>query len=609
MKYLSVHSLLRVSISGFKDQSDADGATFSLVRNDNQKKILDQSSQKVRKTGTLKPVTWELTLDDDIIKDALTDDEMQCKVSVSVTAGGKTWTPAGQNYVLYRNKLTVTARDKDGGTIAGARCTCTIKVQPDFFSKTKRVPHTVATKEDGTAELFLDAPGDLNIEWHFPYYPQDNAAWTSAKGAKREVTLLERERKARFIQPDVSKGEEQKHYMNLSRKLPIEVRIKDGLEGDKIYLTVELTSDKTTGADGEPVKCIIDGDLEVGSPKKTVTFTLDDDGATARIDLDFKDNGGITARLGVSTVEGSTDQSIEVTSWRKVDIQPYHPVRGFFKNDKFPEPLAKKVIDAFAPDFIEIEFLPSRRLGLAFPEIVEPGKFEIVSMTHIHAQACGFDVAGRSGEGALVYFKIGKFVAASPVDWIVGRDERYAHVYRTNPQTALHAVFAHGSYEPREVRVSLILDGENLVSEPQSSTMALTASNIDFNENEEHRGTLILPWNSSSGSHWEVVGEGTRGDVTMAFIEVDREKIKEQQYEFKLKLPDGAPGHPRKRALDGEKIRMKVNLRGYQYSEPSGSAPPLFYLALDPDYTSDESAGRLISEIKGALGCVIGGGR
>ena len=152
MEYLTAHSLLRVSIRGFKTQSDADGATFSLVRNDNQKKILDQSSEKVRKTGTLKPVTWELTLHDDIIKDALTDDEMQCDVSVSVTAGGKTWTPPGQNYVLYRNKITVTAKDKDGGTIAGARCTCTIKAPPDFFSKKNRVPHTVATKEDGAAE-------------------------------------------------------------------------------------------------------------------------------------------------------------------------------------------------------------------------------------------------------------------------------------------------------------------------------------------------------------------------------------------------------------------------------------------------------------------------
>ena len=265
------------------------------------------------------------------------------------------------------------------------------------------------------------------------------------------------------------------------------------------------------------------------------------------------------------------------------------------------------MIDAFAPDFIEVEFLPSRRLGLAFPGIVEPGKFEIVAMTHTHAQACGFDVAGRSGEAALVYFKMGKFLAASPVDWIVGPDERYGHVYRTSPQTALHAVFAHGSYEPREVRVSLILDGDNLVSEPQTSTTALTASNIDFNENEQHRGTLILPWNSSSGSYWQVLGEDTRGDLTMAFVEVDREKLKEQQYEFKLKLPDGAKGHPKKRALDGEKIRMKVNLRGYQYSEPAASVPPLFYLALDPDYTSDDSAQRLISEITRAVGCIIGG--
>jgi hypothetical protein len=275
--------------------------------------------------------------------------------------------------------------------------------------------------------------------------------------------------------------------------------------------------------------------------------------------------------------------------------------------DVFPVPLAKKVIDAFAPDFIEVEFLQSKRLGAAFPGIVERGKFEIVAMTHTHAHACGFDVAGRSGEASLVYFKVGKFLAASPLDWIVGPDDRYADVYQTNPQTALHIVFAHGAYEPREVRVSLILDGDNLVSQPQSSATALTASNIDFNENEQHRGTLILPWNSSSESYWQVLDEETSGDVTMAFVEVDREKIKEQQYEFKLKLPDGARNHPKKLALGGKKIRMKVNLRGYQYADPAACLPPLLYVALDPDYSSDESAQRLIDQIRPALGSIVGG--
>ncbi|HEY2379965.1 MAG TPA: hypothetical protein VGK48_02170 [Terriglobia bacterium] len=595
MEYVTLHSVLKVSISGFKDQSDADSATFSLVRNDNRKNILDQSSDKVRKGSSFKPLKWEFTLDEDIIKDALSDEEMQCKVSISVTAGGKTWTPDGQLFVLYRNRITVTARSAEGKTIAGARCTCTIKAPPDFSSKMPRVYHTLATRDDGTAEFQLDAPGNLDLEWLYPYYPQDTAAWTSAAGAQREATLLERERKARFIWPDLEKGDDQKHYINLrpdetqknhGRKVYIEGGVAGGLAGDKIYLTVELSPG--------------------GTPKQTITLTLEDGEGSAGYELDFNGKSGITAKLGISTVEGSTDETVNVTSWNKLDIQPYHPVPDFFKNNEFPEPLAQKVKTAFDPDFTDVEFLPSKELGQAFPGVIEKGKFEIVSMTRTHAEAAGFDAAESRGDAALVYFKLGKFVAESPVDWIVGPDDRFGRFYRTNPQTVLHSVFAHGCYEPREVRVSLTLDGEHLESEPQSSTFALTASNIDANEDLQHRGTLILPWNSSTPSYWQAEGQNLRGDITMGFIEVDRDKMKNGQYEFKLKLPDGAHGRPKQLAIDGSKIQMKVNLRAYQYSEATASVPPLIYVALDPDYASDENSQRLVDSIKSAMGPIIG---
>ena len=193
MEYLTVNSKLRVSVRGFKKQPDADGATFSLLRSDNQKKILDQVAAQVTKTATLDPLTWEIAIDDALIKEAITDDEMQCSASVSITAGGKTWSPPGQKYVIYRNKITLAATDKDGATIAGASCTCRIRRPPDYYPKSdpsgdgawKRGPSTVKTKDDGTAELSLDAPGELDLEWAYPYYPQDAAAWTALTSVKR----------------------------------------------------------------------------------------------------------------------------------------------------------------------------------------------------------------------------------------------------------------------------------------------------------------------------------------------------------------------------------------------------------------------------------------
>ena len=612
MEYLTAGSLLRVSVRGFTKKADADGATFSLLRSDNQKKVVDQAATQVKKLAQLNPVTWLVSIDDDLIKAAITDDEMQCSVSVSITAGGKTWSPPGQKYVIYRNKITLTAKDKDNVNLAGARCTCTIRKPPDYHAKSsaagdgewKRGPLTVTTRDDGTAEMPLDAPGELNLEWSYPHYPQDTAAWTALTGVKRETVLLERERKAHFIWPDVAKGEEQKHFVNLrsrpssnrGRKLRIEVGSEGGLAGDKIYLTAELTSGDTTDEAGEPIKCKLEGEeLEVGKPKTTLTLTLDYDGGSKVAELDFMGYGGITAKLAVSTVEGSTDETVDVTSWRKLDVQPYHPASGFFPGNTFSEDIAKKVKECFDEVFIEVEFLKPKDLASEFPGIEQAGKFDVVKISSAHAKAVGLDPGPRSGEAALVYFKMGRFVAPTPSDWI----RQNAGAREANTQSAFHAVFAHGCYETRSLPVSLILSGDKPVSEPQTATIALAARNIDVKENH---GDAVLPWSSSDPSYWQVEGEDTRGKVTMDFIEVDAEKAKQGEYEYTIKLPDHAPGDPKKLAKSGKQIKVNVNIRAYEFGDAGENFAPVLYIALDPDYASARSAYSVIHELAHALG-------
>jgi hypothetical protein len=607
LEYLTVHSKLRVSIRGFTSQSDADGATFSLLRTDNQKKVIDQSATQVTKAATLDPLTWEIAIDEALIKEAITDDEMQCSVSVSITAGGKTWSPPGQQYIIYRNKITVAATDKDGAALAGAHCSCVIRKPRDYHPKGipggKRGPNTVVTKADGTAELSLHGPGELDLEWSYPYYPEDNAAWSALTSVKRETVLLERERKAHFVWPEVAKGEEQQHFVNLKplpgsnrgSRLQIEVGSERGLAGDKIYLTVELTSQDTKDAAGEALKCEVDGELEVGQPKKTVTVTLDADGGTRVVELDFKGYGGITAKLGVSTVEGSTDEKVAVTSWRRVEVQPYHPCSGFFPGNDFPAALAKQVKDAFDPVFIEVEFLQSRRLGEAFPGVEVEGKFEVVEVSGAHASAAGLDPGPRRGVVALAYFKLGEFVAPTPLDWIA----EFASSCRKQPQTALHAVFAHDCYENRAVSASMILAGDKLVSEPQATTIVLAARNIDAKENH---GEVLLPWSSSEPSYWQVVGEQTRHKVTADCIEIDSDKAKAGNYEYRVKLPAHAQGDPGVPGTDGRKIKLNVNLRGYEFGVVSANLAPLLYIGLDPDYDSASCAYTVIHELAHTLG-------
>jgi hypothetical protein len=611
LEYLTVYSRFRVSIRGFTKQTDADGAKFSLLRRDNQKKVLDESATQVTKTSSLNPVIWEIAVDADLIKAALGDDEMQCGVSVSLTAGGKTWSPSEQNYVIYRNTITISAKDKDSAAILGARCTCTIHKPVDYqppnpagiAGNLNRGPNSVLTGPDGTAELLLDAPGVLDLQWDYPYYPDDNAAWTALTSVKRETVLLQRERKAHFIRPDLTKGDEQKHYVNLppkpgsnrGRKLAIVVASERGLAGDTLYLSVELTSADTTDPSGNPIQCELEGqEVEVGKAKTTLSLKLDDDGGNRVAELDFKGYGGITAKLTVSTVEGSSDQEVTVTSWRRVDVQPYHPAPGFFAGNMFPSTLAQKVTECFDEVFIEVRFLQSRELVSSFPEVEERGKFEIVRLSAEHAQEAGLGGSSNSSTER-VYFKMGSSAGDSPLDWI----NRFTGTLKTQPQRALHVIFAHGSLTPRSLPTSLILTDEQSVSEPQTSTLVLATRNLDPQDSDR---SIVFPWRAGEPSYWQVAGDEKRNEVTSEFIEIDRDKARQGQYEYRVRLPHPVHPNPTPAVLGGREIKVNVNLRAYEFGGSSANLAPLLYIVMDSGSDSARTAYSVIHELAHTLG-------
>lgn len=626
MEYLTIASDLRVAIRGFTKQADADQARFSLLRKDSQKKILDSSSPKVKKAPTLDPYVWTLTIDEDVLAAAITTDEMQCGVFVSITAGGKTWSPPEQEYVIHRNKVTLVAKDGKNAAIAGARCTCTIRTPADYSptavrgggmsapGRTRPATMTVRTGADGTALLPLEAPGELDLVWDYPYYPKDQAAWTAQTAAKRETVLLQRERKARFLWPQVAKGAEQKHYVNRvgqpqsdsGRRLEILVGIDKAVPGDKIVLTVELSSEDSKDVEGKPLKCDVNasdggGELEVGKPKQTLTLPVDAASGTRTVMLDFRGCGGITAKLGVSLVEGSTDETVSITSWRKVDIQPYHPAGFFFDGDAMPPVLKTRVREAFDPVFIEMNFLGSRLLGNDFQETGNAERFSVVPFSSDNANAMGLDVGSRGGSVApLVYYRLGRHGPATPDQWL-GRPGAHAGVLRANPQTTLHLMFSHGCFEAQDIIVSLALEPGKFESAPQRSMTFIAGAG-------SNAGDAILPFGDGVPSHWQVAGEDTRGEITADFIEIDQDKAKAGICEFKLRLPEGASGNPRKHVANGKTVRLQVRLRGCRFGADGGSTHPLCYVGLPADYSSSRAAYLLIHELGHAMGFAPPGG-
>lgn len=631
MEYLTLTSTMRVVIRGFVKQADADAAKFSLIRRDDQKKIIDQAAAQVKKLKDLDPLVWEVTIDADLMEKAITEDEMQCEMYVSITAGGKTWAPPAQEYVLYRNTITISAKDKDDAALAGAHCTCTINHPSDYRPKAavaptsadsvidpaqsatawEPEPRTVITGADGTVELPLAAPGELDLVWTFPYYPKDQAAWVALTGKTREVVLLERDRKAKFIWPDVSKGDAQKHYVNLTplplsnrgRKLVINMGIDGARMGDRIFLTVELTSRDTLNAEGEALKCDIGGELEVGNPKKTLPFTLEADGATKAVELDFKGCGGITAKLGVSMVEGSTDETVEVTSWRKVDVQTYMPVPGFFADDAIPAPLLQKVQAAYNEVFIEIDLLDPLIVTDVFSGANERGQAEIVKISRQHADDIDLPAGERQGAAALVWFKLVNPSYSTPAHWFknrinaAGSGGYWENVYKSVPQTALHVVLAHMCYSPRSATVNLTIAAGETESATQTASLPIRVKNVDATE------SLVLPWDSKNPSYWEVEGEETWGEITPDFIRIDAERVKAGAFEYRVVLPAEAPGDPAALARAGKRINIFARLRAYAYGGAGEGLYPVVYVGMGPgDELKSRGAYTLIHEISHALG-------
>ena len=622
---------MRVVIRGFTKKADADAAKFSLIRRDDQKKIIDQAAAQVKKLKDLDPLVWEVTIDADLMKKAITEDEMQCEMYVSITAGGKTWAPPGQEYVLYRNTITITAKDKDDAALAGAHCNCTINPPSGYRPKVavtptsadsvidpaesatawEPEPRTVITGADGTVELPLAAPGDLDLVWTCPHYPKDQAAWVALTGEKRELVLLERDRKAKFIWPDVSKGDAQKHYVNLTslplsnrgRKLVINMGIDGGRMGDKIYLTVELTSKDTKDAEGEALKCDIGGELEVGKPKKTLNFTLDADGATKAVELDFKGCGGITAKLGVSMVEGSIDETVEVTSWRKVDVQTYLPAPGFFADDAIPATLLQKAKAAYDEVFIEVDLLDPMIVTDAFSGADERAQVEIVKISRQHADDIGLAAGERQGAAALVWFKLVNANYTTPAHWFKNRINSsgsggyWEAVYKSVPQTTLHVVLANMCYSPKSVTFSLTIADGKTESATQTASLPIRAKNIDSTE------SIVLPWDSKDPSYWQVEGEETWGEITADFIKIDTDKVKTGVNEYKVVLPADAPGDPASLAGAGKSINIFARLRAYSYGVAGEGLYPLLYVGMGPgDELKSRGAYTLIHEIAHALG-------
>ena len=123
--------------------------------------------------------------------------------------------------------------------------------------------------------------------------------------------------------------------------------------------------------------------------------------------------------------------------------------------------------------------------------------------------------------------------------------------------------------------------------------------NIDVNENPG--GDMILPWSGTTPSYWQVVGEETRGDITMDFLEVDREKAKLGVFEYTVKLPDGAPGDPKGLATSGKTIKLSMKLRSYKFGVAGEGLYPVIYAGLNTDYASSSAAYTVIHELAHAL--------
>jgi hypothetical protein len=387
---------LKATLGG-SQASTIDQVTFTIYRR-------GLSAEKVLDTIASVPVKKKVA-EKDWTSKGLDDDEMQCTAYLRASAG-KLNVSGADPIVIYRDTLTVVAKDDNGAPVKNALCQLTVNVDPAFTTTgsggmTSRVARTDDT---GTVEFANLAPGDIVLKWKTPWQFK---SWTPGKdkGPNREVTL-QRLVKAKILSHPSAQSP-YKQYVNQPAdpthpELGQVVKVKVGVDpvsgpaqaGDKIYMQVGFWADNSARNDPLPK---FEG--TAGGKGKTlpaVAKTVGDDG-TVEFTLDLGVPGGDHATVSVGGTVDCTDDVVVFENWRRIPTRLYYPAEFPLVGGKLPAGIESQVVASLGAAFIELAFLGATQT-------------DKVSCEQASATA-----ATKMGlPAAFVYYKLG----GSPEKWL-----------------------------------------------------------------------------------------------------------------------------------------------------------------------------------------------
>jgi hypothetical protein len=354
---------LKATLAGKKAET-IDQVTFTIYRR-------DSGGETVIDTIPAIPVK-KLVAAKDWTSKGLGDDEMQCTAYLRATAG--TVKASGTDpIIIYRDSLTIVAKDESGKPAKNALCQASIEVDPLFFESqsgtlTSRVGRT---DESGTVVFSGLPPGEVTLTWRTPWAFKE---WVKGKdkGASREVTL-KRVIRARVLSHPSGKSP-YRQYVNqaadpLHPELGRVVKVKVGIDpvsgpaqsGDKVFMKVSFWAQNSDLNDPLPKFEGTSGGK--GKMLAAVSKDLELDG-TAVFELDLGVPGGDHATVSVGGTNDCGDDNVTFENWRRIPTKLYYPPQFPLTGGRLPAGIEDQVKSSLAAVFIELDYIGATPAGI-----------------------------------------------------------------------------------------------------------------------------------------------------------------------------------------------------------------------------------------------------
>lgn len=217
------------------------------------------------------------------------------------------------------------------------------------------------TLSDGGSVVYEDlSAGRFRAKAELEGYSEAESEVDLASGESKSVRLTLRKLKAVLVWP--ANGADHKQYVNLDavdsnpefgKQIPVKIKVANAKAGDKLYIKMEYDDAKVSKR-STPSRAVVGGVKDnAWCPQggKEITLTMEDEEVIVKVELGYA--GGDKYKVSVGTTQECTDESFNVTNWRKLWYEVMVPDIMALPATDLPAACLARISSLLDPNFLE----------------------------------------------------------------------------------------------------------------------------------------------------------------------------------------------------------------------------------------------------------------